>query len=46
MTEPGFIFSTISAVISFGAVTPPMRAVVMTTSAPAQCLAISSACFW
>jgi hypothetical protein len=32
MTAPGFIDRTISAVMSFGANTPPMSAVVTTTS--------------
>lgn len=32
MTDPGFMERTVSAVSSFGANTPPMSAVVMTTS--------------
>ena len=42
MTAPGFIDRTISAVMSLGANTPPISAVVITTSDCAHCAARSS----
>ena len=42
---PGFIFETMSAVISIGAGRPGMSAVVMTMSCAVTWLATSSACF-
>ena len=47
MTLPGFIDCTISAVISFGAGFPGMRAVVMMMSTSFACFAKVSRCaFW
>ena len=44
ITEPGFMLVTMASSSSFGAKTPPMRAVVMTTSTVAQCSASILAC--
>ena len=44
MTEPGCMLRTMSAVMSLGANTPPMSAVVITTSDWAHCAASSSRC--
>ncbi len=44
MTAPGFMLRTISPVSSLGANTPPMSAVVITTSDCATCAASSSRC--
>ena len=43
-TEPGFIDLTISALTSFGAGRPGIKAVVMTMSCFLTCSAVNAAC--